>query len=382
MLRQSTVCRTLPERGSALLDGTPDEADAVVEICRRLDGIPLAIELAASRMASMTASEVRDRLDDRFRLLVGSGGAWSAIKPCATRWRGLTTCSMTPKRRCWHGVRFSPGIRPPKRLCGSRIRWLRRLCRPGSAGRPGAQVAAGCRPVIGADPVLDAGDDPPVRRGQLVACGAADEVRTAHARHFAGREADILALWDSPRQREAYDWFTAELANLRTAFRWAADQGDLDVAAAIATYAGFLGFRIENYEPIAWAEELIEPARAVDHPRLAFLYVMASLCFIAGRIEAAVGYSDAGQTVIGNGRDEVLFGIEGGLGGAYVDIGQPERCVEWCRAQLARGRDTHTFTRATLVIALKIAGSEDEAMAATKGLIDAAEATHNPLALS
>ena len=43
-----------------------------VEICRRLDGIPLAIELAASRMMSMTATEVRDRLDDRFRLLVGS----------------------------------------------------------------------------------------------------------------------------------------------------------------------------------------------------------------------------------------------------------------------------------------------------------------------
>ena len=49
-----------------------DEAGAVVEICRRLDGIPLAIELAASRMASMTAIEVRDRLDQRFRLLVGS----------------------------------------------------------------------------------------------------------------------------------------------------------------------------------------------------------------------------------------------------------------------------------------------------------------------
>ena len=49
-----------------------DDADAVAEICRRLDGIPLAIELAASRMLSMTVTEVRDRLDDRFRLLVGS----------------------------------------------------------------------------------------------------------------------------------------------------------------------------------------------------------------------------------------------------------------------------------------------------------------------
>jgi len=45
-----------------------------VEICRRLDGIPLAIELAASRMASMTAIEVRDRLDQRFRLLVSRRG--------------------------------------------------------------------------------------------------------------------------------------------------------------------------------------------------------------------------------------------------------------------------------------------------------------------
>jgi hypothetical protein len=51
---------------------TTDEAEAVVEICRRLDGIPLAIELAASRMQSMTVTELWDRLDDRFRLLVGS----------------------------------------------------------------------------------------------------------------------------------------------------------------------------------------------------------------------------------------------------------------------------------------------------------------------
>src|SRR6202020_337308 len=100
----------------------------------------------------------------------------------------------------------------------------------------------------------------------LVARGEASEIRAAHSRYFAGREADILALWDSPRQREAYDWFTAELANLRTAFRWAADHSDLDVAATIATWAAWLGFWTHNYEPIAWAEELIEPARTADHP--------------------------------------------------------------------------------------------------------------------
>ena len=56
-----------------LIDGAQFESPtAAVEICRRLDGIPLAIELAASRMASMSVSEVRDRLGQRFRLLVGS----------------------------------------------------------------------------------------------------------------------------------------------------------------------------------------------------------------------------------------------------------------------------------------------------------------------
>ena len=47
-------------------------AASVVEICRRLDGIPLAIELAAARTASLQSSEIAGLLDERFRLLAGS----------------------------------------------------------------------------------------------------------------------------------------------------------------------------------------------------------------------------------------------------------------------------------------------------------------------
>jgi len=54
-------------------DFTLDEASApaVIEICRRLDGIPLAIELAAARLASMGPAEIAGHLDERFRLLTG-----------------------------------------------------------------------------------------------------------------------------------------------------------------------------------------------------------------------------------------------------------------------------------------------------------------------
>ena len=362
---------------------TAEEAAAVVEICQRLDGIPLAIELAASRMASMTASEVRDRLDQRFRLLVGSrrglerhhtlrhAVAWSYDHLDDEEKSLLERCSVFAggfdlQSACAVGGFDGSDDYAVLDLLDALVR-KSLLVADRSSGRTRFSMLETIRQFA---------------EEQLVARGAATEVRTAHARYFAGRETDILALWDSPRQREAYDWFTAELANLRTAFRWAADQGDLDIAATIATYAAILGFAVENYEPIAWAEELIESARAVDHPRLAFLYVIASLCWVVGRIEAAVGYSDAGQTVVGNDCDEVPFGIHGWLGSAYLFTGQPERWVEWYRAELARGRDTHTLDQGMPGHRAEDRGFRDEAMAAANGLIDAAEATHNPYALS
>jgi predicted ATPase len=361
--------------------GDDGEAAAVVEICGRLDGIPLAIELAASRMAAMTAGEVRDRLDQRLRLLVGSrralerhhtlrhAVAWSYDLLDDTEQALLDRCSVFAggfdlESAC--AVMGSDDDFAVLDLLDALVR-KSLLVADRSSGRTRFSMLETIRQFA---------------EEQLVARGEASEIRAAHSRYFAGREADILALWDSPRQREAYDWFTIELANLRTAFRWAADHGDLDVAAPIASYAGLLGTCVQTLEPIAWAEELVEPARAVDHPRLAFLYVIASLCYTTGRIEAAVGYSDAAQIVLGRSRDALPYGTEGVLGPVYLAIGQPERLAELCRAQLARRRDTHVHIRAWLVIALSFAGSGGEAMDSADGLIEAAEATGNPFLLA
>jgi predicted ATPase len=358
-----------------------NDADAVVEICQRLDGIPLGIELAASRMASMTASEVRDRLDDRFRLLVGSRRglerhhtlrhtvAWShdllddaekdLLDRCSVFAGGFdleSACAVAESADDYAVLDLLDALVRKSLLVADR-----------SSGRTRFSMLETIRQFA---------------EEQLIANGAATEARNAHARHFAEREADIMALWDSPRQRDAYSWFDVELANLRTAFRWAADHGALDTAATIATYAAFVGFLVENGEPTTWVEELIEPARATNHPGLPALYVMATYCWVVGRVADAVGYSDAAQVVIGTGGEDVPYGIQGWLGGPYLAIGQPERSVDVCRAQLARGRDTHTLTRASLVFSLTMAGSRDEAMAVADGLIEAAEATRNPLALS
>ncbi|MEV8389980.1 MULTISPECIES: BTAD domain-containing putative transcriptional regulator [unclassified Streptomyces] len=63
--------RLFAERAGAVWPGFDPAGDpeAVAEICRRLDGLPLAIELAAARLRMLTPRQIADRLDDRFRLL-------------------------------------------------------------------------------------------------------------------------------------------------------------------------------------------------------------------------------------------------------------------------------------------------------------------------
>ncbi|WP_431983568.1 BTAD domain-containing putative transcriptional regulator [Streptomyces qinglanensis] len=70
-LPPASAHRLFADRAAAARPGFRPGADpdAVAEICRRLDGLPLAIELAAARLRSLTPRQTADRLDDRFRLL-------------------------------------------------------------------------------------------------------------------------------------------------------------------------------------------------------------------------------------------------------------------------------------------------------------------------
>jgi non-specific serine/threonine protein kinase len=80
MLLRSDCVRLFYERAQAANSAfvlTEQNARAIVEICRRLDGIPLAIELAAARVRLLKVEQIASRLDDRFRLL--SGGSRTAL---------------------------------------------------------------------------------------------------------------------------------------------------------------------------------------------------------------------------------------------------------------------------------------------------------------
>ncbi len=79
-LRDFESTQLFVDRASAVdpaFQPTPENSDAIVRICRRLDGIPLAIELAAARIVVLSPAQIEARLLDRFRLL--TGGARTAV---------------------------------------------------------------------------------------------------------------------------------------------------------------------------------------------------------------------------------------------------------------------------------------------------------------
>ena len=130
--------------------GAPDfaltraNARAVAEVCARLDGIPLAIELAAARVASLAVEGIAARLDDRFRLL--TGGPRDALPRQRTLRATLDWSYDLLSARgagcCWPGSPCSPAAgRWRRRRRSARARGHRGLGGARPAGAAGRQVA-------------------------------------------------------------------------------------------------------------------------------------------------------------------------------------------------------------------------------------------------
>nr|WP_090277597.1 adenylate/guanylate cyclase domain-containing protein [Mycolicibacterium komanii]CRL72329.1 putative ATPase [Mycolicibacterium komanii] len=353
------------------------DTEAVVDICRRLDGIPLAIELAASRLMSVTVTELRDHLDDRFRVLVGSrrGLERHQTLRAAVQWSYdllddderdlLLRCSV-----------FAGGFDLEGALAVARaddkfatLDLLESLMRKSLLT---ANQASGRTRFSMLETIRQFAEE------RLVASTDAEEVRARHARYFAGRRRDLIDMWDSPRQREAHGWLNTELPNLRSAFRWASDHGEFDTAIDIVVLATFVGYWAEVFEAVSWAEELIEPACRIDHPQLAMLYAAAAQCSVAGRVADFLRYSRAALAAMASGRyDPVPDAMDATLHAGYM-MRDPQWCAERCRALVAADPENRLYSRQSLVFALVICGRVDEAIAETEGLIASGEATGNP----
>ena len=109
---------------------------------------------------------------------------------------------------------------------------------------------------------------------------------------------------------------------------------------------------------------------------------MAPMCWMVGRVEEAVRYSEAGQKLLLAGRKASPNGFESWLAGVHNMTGDSERVVEWCRGLLAHGADPYALTTSGLVVAHMRAGAHAEAIAVAEELIEKADAIANPWAVS
>jgi len=242
---------------------TDDNSAAAMEICRRLDGIPLAIELAAARVRALSLTEIVDSLHDRFRLL--TGGARTAVRRQQTL-RASVDWS--------HAL-----LTEPERIV------LRRLAVfVGGADLAAAQVVCG----DGAVPpyqVLDqlvllvdkslvvaetTGGQTRFRmletvrqyaQERLGESGEAGVLRTRHRDYYTA----MAALLDTPATtgyERLIDQAETEIVNLRAAFGWSHESSDLDLASALASSLQPLWIaRGRIREGLAWFDAVL----AVDN---------------------------------------------------------------------------------------------------------------------
>jgi len=357
----------------------PQTVAAVTDICETVDGLPLGIELAAARMAAMSAVEVRDRLADRFRLL--QGGALAPARQLTLRnaveWSFDLLTDDERSLLCLASV-FAGGFDISSISAivddADEIDVLRHL---DSLVRKSLVVAdhlATRTRYSLFETIRQFGED------RLAEAGRREPTRDRHAVHFARRAAAEWEEWNGPHWRDAVDWVELELDNLRSAFRWSTGRGEIEVATDVAAHAALMGFSVQLFETLAWAEELLDAASVADVPRLPRLYTAAGYACFAGRPEAARANAHRATELEADGRYDPcepgysMF-VEA-LGQVYC--GDLDRYVELTGEVVRRYGAARGYALASYVDGLQSAGRVDEALALTEQSVVAARALGNP----
>jgi predicted ATPase/transcriptional regulator with XRE-family HTH domain len=342
----------------------PANVAAVAEICRRLDGIPLAIELAAARVAAMRPAEIAGLLDERFRLLTrGRTDAASRQQTLQATIEWSYALLSQAERHVFDGLGVFPASFDAAAAvavadAGDLQRW---------------DVLDGLTALVSKSMVAEEeGPDQASRyrlletmrayaRQQLAAAGELGRLQRAHAEHYAAFAERAGPELLGPVQLDWQRRIGAERDNLQAVVTWALVSGG---------QAGQLAFRIvAALVPVAfsspviirgWAEACVaQIGGCPPELRAPVLGAGAWSAFFAGdlplaqrRAEDALGEPASG--------DPVILGItRSALAQIYTFTGQPERAVTVAR----EGRQEAAAQGSDVLVGLWLA---DEAVAWTR----------------
>lgn len=286
-IASAPAVRLLRDRASAMRNDFAVDAaslSTLARVCRALDGMPLAIELAAARLRTMSLDQLANRLDDRFRLL--TGGSRAALPRHRTlramvdwSWELLTDAERMVLRRL---SVFSGG---------ASLEAAERVCVGDAVEQP--QVLELLIALTEKSLVVSAGDRVPRYRmlgtikeyaeQRLAEAGESDLTRRAHLAYFTE-----LAETAEPhlRRAEQVEWLAAlevEHDNISAAVRGAIASGQAQGAMRLVAAAGWYwwlgGHKVEGTELIMAAT--IVPGEVTDEVR-SMVYALVTMLATAG----------------------------------------------------------------------------------------------------
>jgi predicted ATPase/DNA-binding NarL/FixJ family response regulator len=311
---------------------TNENASAVIEVCRRVDGIPLAIELAAARVHALAIEQIAVRLDDRLRLLTG-------------------------------GSRTAPGRHQTLRAA---MDWsFRLLSEKERILLSRLSIFAGGWTLEAAESVCSGADVPPTevldlliqlvnkslavaeaQRGaaryrlletvrqyaweRLRELGTADEIRTRHRDWYIEFAESADANLNTPEQLAWLEQLEAEHDNLRAALQWSKE--DPGGAEAELRLAGALTWFWDRHghwnEARGWLEGALE--RSGDAPRTVLPKVLLGVAYWAwrqGDYGRAAAVQEQGLALSRDLRDENVAWFVFQMGNLAADQGDYDRAV-------------------------------------------------------
>jgi predicted ATPase/DNA-binding SARP family transcriptional activator len=342
-IARSPSVQLFVERAAAARPGfalDEDNAAPVAEICRRLDGLPLALELAAARLRSLGPAALAARLDQRFALLAGDR-------------RGVDERHHTLHRL----VEWSYELLDPL----EREAFAQLAVFAGSFGLQAAEHV--CRPeqggpsAIGA--LLDLVDKSMVRvvdpdepryvvletlrqfgQERLGSAGIQRQVEARHREWYLGLAQDAAVGLDSPEEGAWAARIDRELDNLRAAHASAVREGDVDAAVRMVSALREYSFRRIRYEIAGWAEATAEVEGFREHPGA---YVVAAVAaygrWVRGDLETSIELAREAVELQGPSTRPTCGLPERVLANAHFYLGHTDEAMEWIDRMLRTGRE-------------------------------------------
>ncbi len=315
------------------------DRQAVGEICRRLDGLPLAVELAAARVRSMTPADIADRLDHRFELFTGPA------RVAAPRHQSLQavvdwSCDQLPEttRRLFDRLAVFAG--------GFGMNAAERVC--ADEGLPEREVAGRLGDLVDHSLVVVDRSSRHARyrlletlrvygRARLDERGELATWRRRHAEHFADLADEVVAGMEGPDEAAWMHVVDTELSNLRAAHAFARASADVDLAlrlpAGLREYA-YYGLRDEVHD---WALRALELPGARAHPACPAAQLAVGIGWLQrGQRERA--HAHAGEVAAADQDEDVTMRAWRLLAEVTLYEGRLEETERWGRQVVERAR--------------------------------------------